>query len=60
MNKTSDIYKKIIEKRNNELSHKTFDCVKMIFLSWYNFFKRFLPITSKYMPSISYFPKICF
>jgi hypothetical protein len=53
MNKTSDIYIKIIEKRNNELSHKTFDCAKMIFLSWYNFFKRFLPITSKYMPSIS-------
>jgi hypothetical protein len=43
---------KIIEKRNNELSHKTFDCAKMIFLSWYNFFKRFLPITSKYMPYI--------
>jgi hypothetical protein len=27
---------KIIEKRNNELSHKTFDCAKIIFLSWYN------------------------
>ena len=35
---------KIIEKRNNELSHKTFDCAKMIFLLWYKFFKRFLPI----------------
>ena len=53
MNKTSDVYKNN-RKRNNELSHKTFDCAKSIFLSWYNFFKRFLPITSKYMPSISF------
>ena len=48
INKTRVIYKNN-SKKKHELSHKTFDCAKILFLSWYNFFKRFLPITSKYI-----------
>ena len=55
IDKTSVIYKNNTKKK--QLNHKTLDCDKMIFLSWYNFFKRFLPITSKYMSSISFIYK---
>jgi hypothetical protein len=36
INKTSVIYKNN-RKKKHELNHKTFDCAKIIFLSWYSF-----------------------
>ena len=48
------IYKNNTEKETIDKSYNiTFYCAKTMVLSWFSFFNRFIPIASKYMPSIS-------
>jgi len=49
------IYKNNTEKETIDKSYNIkFYCAKIMVLSWFNFFNRFLPIASKYMTSISF------
>ena len=48
------IYQNNTEKKPIDKSYNiTFYCAKIMVLSSFNFFNRFIPIASKYMPSIS-------